>query len=329
MRSLPRILPAVAAGFLSTVIVGAQAAWLPPKGEAWLSLGYGNVFVTKHYLGTVANPGDNVETDIGHVRGQTVAIEVGYAITDRLAVSAAIPLIVNKYDGTRPHYPVRGAASGFTLDDGRYHTTFQDYAFAARYQLFNAAIAVAPFVAAVIPSHDYYTLSHSAAGRNLNEYLLGVSVGGRLDRLVAGSYFQVGYSYAFVERVAGIQHDRSNVGLELGYFLTPSLAARLIGTGYYTHGGLVFRSGREIAPEIWTYHDLVDHSSAINLGAGLSYALTGSTEVYVSYLRTVQGRGGHKIDQGLSFGVSWSFSPQQIVRQFFPPKSASAVDEGR
>jgi hypothetical protein len=29
----------------------------------------------------------------------------------------------------------------------------------------------------------------------------------------------------------------------------------------------------------------------------------------------VYGRGGHKIDQGLSFGVGWSFSPQQIIRR--------------
>ena len=39
---------------------------------------------------------------------------------------------------------------------------------------------------------------------------------------------------------------------------------------------------------------------AINLGGGLSYVLTGSTEIYASYLRTVQGRGGHKIDHALT-----------------------------
>ena len=48
--------------------------------------------------------------------------------------------------------------------------------------------------------------------------------------------------------------------------------------------------------------------------------LTGSTEVSVSYLRSVWGRTGHKIDQGLGFGVSWSFSPAQIIRGLFPPK---------
>jgi DNA-binding response OmpR family regulator len=33
------------------------------------------------------------------------------------------------------------------------------------------------------------------------------------------------------------------------------------------------------------------------------------------------GRGGHKIKDALSFGVSYSFSPAQLVRRAFPPKS--------
>lgn len=301
-------------------VAGAQA-WLPPKGEAWLSLGYGNVFVTKHYLGTPANPGDNVESEFGTIRSQSFAMEVGYGVTDRLTLSVGVPLMVSKYEGSRPHYPVKGATSGFTLDDGLYHSTVQDFSMAARYQLFDGAIAVAPFAAAVIPSHDYYTVAHSSAGRNLNEYLLGVSAGTRLDRLLTGSYVQLAYSYAFVEEVAGIHHDRSNVGLELGYFLIPSLAIRFVGTGYYTHGGVVFKTSAEVPPEQWTYHDLITHASQIMLGGGLSYTLTGSAELYASYLRTVQGRGGHKIDQGLSFGVAWSFSPQQLIRRVFPPKS--------
>src|SRR5438552_17333946 len=37
-------------------------AWLPPKGEALFSFGYGDVFVNKHYLGTGDNAGDSVET---------------------------------------------------------------------------------------------------------------------------------------------------------------------------------------------------------------------------------------------------------------------------
>jgi hypothetical protein len=299
-------------------------AWLPPKGEASFSLGYGNVFVNRHYLGGADNPGDNVESDYGHIRSQSIGIGLTYGVTNRLAVSVGLPLIVTKYYGTPgqnffPHT--------IPIDDGHYHGTFQDYRIDLAYQAFNGPVAVAPFVVAVIPSHGYTTFAHAAPGRDLHEYLLGVSFGGRLDRLLTGSYAEATYSYAFVERLMDIRHDRSDVALEVGYFLTPSLAFRGIGTGHYTHGGIAFQSPQTTPPELFPIHDRIDRSSAINLGGGLSYTLTGSTTLYVSYLTQVQGRGGHKIKDALSFGVSYGFSPAQLVRRAFPPKFAATRSE--
>lgn len=326
MHSLPRILAAVAVGLLSTATAGAQA-WLPPKGEAWLSLGYGNVFHTKHYLG-VADPDGTTEFDAGHTRGHNVGLQVGYGITDRLALSVGIPFVTSKYMGDRPH---RRNGVIITADDGRYHGTFQDYRINLGYQLFNGAVAVAPFATAIIPSHSYTYLSHAAPGAALNEYWLGVSAGSRLDRILTGSYLEVTYAYAFVEQVENIDLnlDRSHMGMELGYFLTPSLAMRLLATGHYTHGGLVFRTPANLPPELFAHHDQIGKTSSVKLGGGLGYALTGSTEVYASYIRSVYGRGGHKIDHGLSFGVTRSFSPEQILRKVFPPKSTSTATEGR
>ena len=311
-------------GFL---IAGSAAparaqAWLPPKGEASLALGYGDIFVNKHYLGTSANPGDNVENDFGHIRSQSIQLAVGYGLTDRLAVSAALPYILTKYYGTPgqnffPHT--------ISIDDGQYHGIFQDFRFDLGYQLLRGPVAVAPFFAAVIPSHSYTIFAHSAAGRDLHEYLLGSSFGARLDQVLAGSYVELTYSYAFVERVLGIHHDRSNAFLELGYFLTPSLSIRGIATGLYTHGGLTFPAADRLPPpEIFFHHDQLGHDSGIDVGGGLSYVLTGSTEVYVSYLTQVQGRGGHKIKDAVSFGVTYNFSPSQLVRRFFSATSDKA-----
>jgi predicted porin len=293
-------------------------AWLPPKGEASFSLGYGNVFVNRHYLGTADNPGDNVESDYGHIRSQSFGMGFTYGVTNRFAVSLGLPFIVTKYYGTAgqnffPHT--------IPIDDGDYHGTFQDYRFALAYQAFNGPLAVTPFVAAVIPSHGYTTFAHAAPGRDLREYLLGASVGGRLDPLLTDSYFEATYSYAFVERLMNIHHDRSDASLELGYFLTPSLAMRVIGTGHYTHGGVAFQSPQTTPPDLFPIHDQIDKSSAINVGTGLSYTLSGSTTLYASYLTQVQGRGGHKINDALGFGVSYSFSPAQVARRIFPPKS--------
>ncbi len=321
-----RALLAVLSGVLAASS-GAPAraqAWLPPKGEASFSLGYGNVFVNKHYLGGANNPGDNVESDYGHIRSQNVGIGLTYGVTNRLMVALGLPYLVTKYYGTPgqnffPHT--------IPIDDGNYHGTFQDYRIDLSYQALNGPVAVAPFVAAVIPSHSYTSFAHAAPGRDLHEYLLGFSLGGRLDRLLPGSYVEITYSYAFVERLMNIHHDRSNVFLELGYFLTPSLSLRGIGTGIYTHGGIAFESPQTTPPELFPIHDRIGHDSGIDLGGGLSYTLTGATTLNVSYLTQVQGRGGHKIKDALSFGVSYSFSPAQLVRRAFPPKSAATRSE--
>jgi opacity protein-like surface antigen len=317
-------------------VVRAQA-WLPPAGEAFISLGYSNIFVTKHYGFLLGEPADNIETDKGHIRSQSVGAELGYAITDRFAVSLGLPFTSAKWYRTcatcgNPHDPTIGGTSpsyhGVLIDDGSYHGTFQDYRVEALYQVTRNPVVLTPFVGAVIPSHDYQYFAHSAVGRGLHEYLLGVNFGGRLDRLLPGAYLQAQYSYAFVERVLDIHHDRSNGALELGYFLTPSLGARFLASGFYTHGGLSFRSlddyhgPTNASNPLFLHHDQIEHSSAISLGGGLSYALTGSVDVYATYLRTVLGHEGHKIDHGISFGFSWGFSPQQVVRRLFGPRTS-------
>jgi hypothetical protein len=319
-RALLVLLPGILAAW-SAAPARAQA-WLPPKGEASFSLGYGNAFVNKHYLGTSADPGDNVENDFGHIRSQSVEIGLRYGLTDRLAASVSLPYILTKYYGTPgqnffPHT--------ISVDDGGYHGIFQDFKFNLSYQALQGRIAVAPFVSVVIPSHSYTYFAHAAAGRDLHEYLLGSSFGARLDRVLAGSYVELTYSYAFVERLLGIHHDRSNAFLELGYFLTPSLSMRGIATGLYTHGGVNgVAADRLPPPEIFLHHDQIGHESGISVGGGLSYVLTGSTEVYVSYLTQVQGRGGHKIKDSLSFGMIYNFSPSQLVRRFFAAASDKA-----
>ncbi len=324
------LIACAAAAVLSSTPAVAQA-WLPPQGEAWFSLGYGNVFSDRHYFGNDAHPGDQVQIDYGHIRAQSVGMQLGYGLTDRLALSVGIPFVVSKYEGENAHNPFnRNRVEGFRfLDDGQYHGMFQDYTINLRYQALRGPLAVAPFAAAVIPSHSYEYWAHSAAGRDLHEYLLGLSFGGRLDRILPGSYVEATYSYAFVERVLGVHHDRSDILVEIGYFVTPSLSVRGIGTGNYTHGGLVFYNSdllRQAPLEIRQHHDQLAHSSGISLGGGLSYVLTGSTEIYAAYMRQVQGRSGHKIAYSLSFGVGWSFSPQQIIRRYFPDRRVGAAE---
>jgi hypothetical protein len=310
------LLTGLIVALLSSASVRAQA-WLPPKGEAWLTFGYGNIYSAHHY-GTGENPPD---PSAGPTRSQTFGLVVGYGITDRLALNVSIPIVDSVYHGSRPHI-INGVI--LTPDDGHYHGYFQDFRINLAYQAMSGTVAIAPFATVVIPSHGYPTLSHAAPGKGLNQVLLGFAAGASLDRIVPGTFAEVYYDYAFVEKVVNINTNRSDFGFQTGYFITPTFGLRFVAAGYYTHGGIAYNTPANLPPELFVHHDQLAKSSIVNVGGGLSYVLTGSTEVSVSYLRSIYGRTGHSIDQGLGFSFTWSFSPEQIIRRAFPPKPMDA-----
>jgi len=306
---------------------GVAQAWLPPKGEASFSIGYGNVFVKDHTW----SQGDTL--DDGHMRSNTIGLSLEYGLSSQLAFEFAIPLVISKYYATESAlYGWDGhvALDGTTIDDGNYHGAFQDFQFGLRWQAVKAPVVITPYVGAVIPSHGYRYFAHSAAGKGLHEYSAGFYAGRRLDPFLDDAYVQLRYSYAFVEKVIGISHDRSSADLQLGYFLTSSFGAQALLSYAYTHGGIsaknidefnrlycdpVLQCGPTDPTPTWQHHDQIGHSVYLDAGAGLTYALTGSTVVFANYFFDLVNYNGHMIRQGLSFGATWSFSPVQIYRR--------------
>ena len=306
---------------------GSAQAWLPPKGQAFFSIGYGNAFVRDH---TWAQ-GDTY--DDGHIRSNTIGLSLEYALSSQFAFDFAIPVVISKYYATESAlygYDGHVALDGTTIDNGTYHGEFQDFHIGLRWQAVKAPLVFTPYVAAVIPSHGYRYFAHSAAGKDLHQYVVGFYVGRRLDPLLDDAYAQVRYSYAFVEKVIGISHDFSSADLQLGYFLTSSLGARAILSYGYTHGGIsannadefnrafcdpVLQCGPTDPTPTWQHHDQIGHEVYLDAGAGLTYALTGSIDVFANYFTDVVNYNGHKVHQGLSFGATWAFSPVKIYRQ--------------
>ena len=108
-----------------------------------------------------------------------------------------------------------------SLDTGNYYATFQDFAFALRYNILDRGLTVTPLVAATIPSHHYRTVGESAPGLDRLALHTGVSVGRLLDPLLPNGYIHGRYSYAFVQPFRGIPLDRQSAELEVGYAITP------------------------------------------------------------------------------------------------------------
>jgi hypothetical protein len=296
----------IAFSFLASSVL-AQA-WLAPKGEASFGAAYQNIYTRYHLFS------EGEEFDGGRIRMNMAVFGLTYSFTDRLAASASVPYVSARYEGTRPH-----AAS---VDDGSYHSGFTDLRLDVRYNLLREPAMVTPFVSAIIPTRDYPTFAHAAPSSGLEQYLVGVSMGRRLDPILEAGFAQLRYSYAFAEEVLGVSHDRSNVDLEVGYFLTPSLGISAIGSYQKTHGGIELPlPGTPAAAAFqgtpyYVHHDQLAQSNFLNVGGIVSYALTGTVDVFASYQTMVWGRSVHAIQPGLAIGMSWGFSPRRVIRSF-------------
>jgi hypothetical protein len=283
-------------------------AWLAPEGEASFGVAYQNVYTRYHLFS------EGEKYDGGRIRMNVVVFGLNYSFTDRLAASASVPYASARYDGRAPH-------SG-SVDNGSYHSGFTDLRLDLRYNLFREPAMVTPFVSAIIPTRDYPTFAHAALSSGLKQYLVGVTAGRRLDPILENGFVQLRYSYAFAEKVLGVSHDRSNVDLEVGYFLTPSLGISAIGSYQKTHGGLDLplpgtpASAAFRRTPYFVHHDQLARSDYLNVGGVVSYALTGTVDVFASYQSMVWGRNVHAVQPGLAVGVNWGFSPRRVIRSF-------------
>ena len=140
----------------------------------------------------------------------------------------------------------------------------------------DGAIAFAPYVGVIIPTHDYVTLGHAAPGRGLEEYWLGFYVATSLHQWIPRTYVDFRTNYAFVEEVANVSHDRTNLGLELGYYFNESVSARFFVARQWTHGGI----GIPVPPTdpLFPYHDQLAEDEFLNVGGGFSWTLNDRVE---------------------------------------------------
>ena len=285
-----------AAAVLCLLACGSPAhaqAWLPPADSVSVSLTYNDVLNQKHYLP------DGREADAGHTRTHAYGFTVAYSPTSRIMLTASLPYVTTRYWGDRPHPG--------EVDDGDENRTFTDLRLTAHYQLLEQPVALAPYVALVTPVTDYETLGHAAPGRGLNETWLGLAIGKNLNAWLPRTYLQSRVNYAWVERVAGIKHDRTNVDLEVGYFLSPRWSVRALGFWQIAHGGVDV----PMPPSnpLYPYHDQLAAESFTNVGVGAAFSASNTVSIWATGLASISGKNGHKLDQGVTVGLSYGFTP--------------------
>jgi hypothetical protein len=270
-------------------------AWLPGKGEGTVAVVFTNVKSQDHFL-------PDRRYDFGRIDANTILADVTYGITDRVAVTFGVPVVVSRYRGNFPHRPI-------TLDDGQWHATTQDFRFSVRYNVMRGPLVVTPFVGTDLPSRTYEFYAHAAPGRRLKEIAGGVSVAKLFA--VQGIILQGRYALTFSEGALEQSRRFSVASIEGGYFVTPSLRLLAMVSARIGHTGIDLYpdSGAVLPAEVFTHHDQISRESFTNLGGGASYSLTERMDLFGAFTTTVQGRNTHAVNRGLSIGVSWSFGP--------------------
>jgi hypothetical protein len=311
MRATRRLLSLVCAVFLAhTASVGQ--AWVPPKGEGESAISYQNLFNQYHYNG------DGSRHDYGHIRAFRLIQEFDYGVTDKFAVNVSLPYGFGKYNGPYPHQK--------PIDNGDYHGALQDFRVGFRYNVVKRPVQFTPFLAVVFPSHHYEHFGHSAVGIDMWEAQAGMSLGRNLAPVLPRGYFQLSYSYSFMQRVLGIRPNRSRIDTEFGYFLTRRLSLQAIAASQIVHHGLFFPQDfpdRSQTNVTWRHHDQILAINFLNMGGGIAYFVNRNWQVYSSLLTSVWGQNGHVLKTGLSFGMSWGFRTP-----WARPSAAAMPDEG-
>ena len=252
-------------------------AWVPARGEATVSLTYQNYDVVGHF------DVHGHENTNGGTRSQALLTEVDYGVTDRIGLIVSLPVIASKYTGSSVYFVEPYETPPGPLDDGKYHAAFQDVRVEARRLFWAGPVALAPFVGATFPTHNYETVGEAVPGRHRRDFQVGASAGVDLDHLLPGAYVEGRYAYATAERVNNFPFTRSNVDVEAGVAATDHITVRGLMNRQIRHQG---PSLDELAAD-WVNHDRFIAPSYFDLGGGVSLRVTGSTEAYALWVATV------------------------------------------
>ena len=271
--------------------VSQAQAWLPEKGSTSVSLAFTDVLNKKHYnrLG--------VEVDVGHTDLNITTLAGSYSLSDRVMLSASLPFVRSRHRGPN------GGGHDTAIDQGDWHGSVTDFQLTAHYQVSDGPIAFAPYVGLSTPTHNYVSFGHAAPGRRLDEYWVGFFAATSLNEWIPRTYVQTRVNYAFVEKVQDIAHDRTNASLEFGYYLTESVAARVLVTRQWTHGGI--NVPVPLTSPLFPDHDRLAAEELQNFGLGASWAINERMSVFGLYLQSFEGTNAHKVDHHVSLGMSY------------------------
>jgi len=286
--------------------------------------GAGSIGVTLQYVEMTERELIVVRETFGKVTSRSAYFEFDYGLTDRLALTATLPLKSIRYVGPLPHDPslLANDHGEVLLDDGEIHTNWGDLGLSLRWLWHDGALfAVSPFVSYYTPSNDYPLFTETQAGRGQWRFDAGLNAAGRLGPPRANMYWRAGYAYSYMEKVRPTDApsrrvNRSTLSLEIGWQVTPLWTTYLVLNDSRTHDGLQIPEFTGIfVSDQWYYHDQLLPWEQTTWSLGANYALSDRIGMVMSYGRSGPVEFGHFFDPAVSIGFTYGFSSARAREQ--------------
>ena len=291
----------VGAGLLLVFLTAANSE----TSDDTASQGHGAFSIGYQYIHVDGFESSIGKLPIGTTDTHVLNLEWEHQFSNGWGVEVGLPLITKRYKGSAPHDPsvLIPARDAEFLDDGSYHTHFQDWHLGISYLLKDDPLVVQPFVSLGVPSNDYPFFAHAAPGQNLWK----VDIGSRFiyQPPFSDAWYRLDVSYVFVEETLGVSIDHWRVNAEIGYFLSPRWSVR--GFALAKRGdGLVFPDAFPTprVDEKWFQHDRLVKHNYVNAGVGLDWRVNDQYQLGLSALTMVYAEQVHVVDYAVTFNVA-------------------------
>lgn len=320
VRCSGRVIALVRVALVGLVVLAASST--PTRAQTQRTVGVpgrgaGSIGVVVQYITITERELKVVRENFGRVTSRSAYFELDYGLTDRLALTATLPLKSIRYIGDFPHDPTLLANDHGErlLDDGHYHTNWGDLGLGLRW-LWRSSdrFALTPFAAYCTPSNDYPLYTETQAGRGQWRFDVGLNAQGRLGPPRANLYWKAGYAYSYMEKTRPTDAparrvNRTTLSLEIGWQATPLLTPYLAVNDARTHNGLELPefTGLFVSDQFY-YHDQLLPWEQMSWALGMSYQLSDRLGMSLSYGRSAKVEFGHFYEPAISFGVGYAFA---------------------
>jgi len=273
-------------------------AWIPPKGEGSLNVGFAMASMGDHlFSSSIYGVGYTERSqDLGDSNSRSATLGFSLGVLDRFAVSADIAYVSARYQGAEPEGPA---------DDGTWNNSIQDLRGFFRYQAYrSSAFVVTPLVGFVLPLANYDTTAHSSVGTHKWEIPVGVSLGAPFGKTRPLAYLVATGAYSFVEELHDISTNKTNATLEIGGFPHPSVTLRAYGAWQNTHGGIDWAEIQDDA--MFMDHDAAADADYWGAGLGIAWSINRSFDLFAGYSKVLAGSNVTQLS-AFNIGMSWNF----------------------